>query len=380
MANLFGWNFDIPGITKGDVVKAASTVNPLAGAAVAGGLAIADPTIDLIPGVGLNEASRNKSSSNGGGSGNTTSTGGNQGSSAPSGGSSSAGYSAPARDLAAEGFYQAGIDQTQSLINTLGPREQAAVQALIDSFVQQQQRAQVAYGDNESDYNKSTDRLIRENAQKKETIDRSVRTNTNALQRLLGSRGAGSSSASQLVVPYAVASEGTAQRADASQQYSDNKDTLDTNWDRYKREWQQSQADAEADKTNKQRDIQAQFAQTGIDARQKMQELQANLAAARGGDATAINKAKSLSGEINALQQKIADLATRASSQTVTSKDVGPVDTTTKAITTDSTSTAQRSNDPTYDETQSYYGDVQAAKDPSQLSDEELLKQLLATQ
>lgn len=277
----------------------------------------------------------------------------------------------PARDLAAEGFYQSGIDQTRGLIDSLSAREQTAMEALLDSFKRGRERQDVSYRDNEADYTKTSDRLVRENAQKKSQIDNSVRSNTTALQRLLGSRGAGSSSASQLVVPHAVAQDGTSQRAQATQTYVDNKDTADTNWNRYRREAEQARLDSEADLENGKRDTQAQFAERGIEARQKLQELETNLASARGGDKAAISRASSLTSEINALQQKIAAAAARTQSRVVRADDPAFKSTEVKAMEDNGASLAQNpQQDPNYDATSAYYGDAKA------LSDEELLKQL----
>ncbi|HJP81453.1 MAG TPA: hypothetical protein VJ841_03615 [Candidatus Saccharimonadales bacterium] len=283
----------------------------------------------------------------------------------------SSGYSAPQRDLAAEAFYQSGIDQTNNLIGGLGGRENTALQSLMQSYNNTRAKQDVARADNESDYNKQSDRLIRENAQRKSQIDNNVRGNITALQRLLGARGAGSSSASQLVVPQAAAAQGTAQRADATQTFVDNKDATDTNWNRYKREWDQARLDTDADYENNQKDIRSQFAQEGINARQKLQELLTNLSAAKGGDNNAINSAKSVTNTINDLQNKIAELSQRSQSRVISANDPTYQAAATKAMSNETTSTAQNSTqDPNYDATASYYGDV---KD---LSDEELLKHL----
>lgn len=295
----------------------------------------------------------------------------------PSGGGAGAGAggaAGPVRDLAAEGFYQSGIDQTQNLINTLPGREQTALQALIESFMRGRERQDVSLRDNESDYIKTSDKLVRENANRKSQIDNNVRGNITALQRLLGSRGAGSSSASQLVVPQAAAAEGTSQRAEATQTFVDNKDATDTNWKRYKREWDQAKLDSEADLENNKRDVQGQFAEQGIAARQKLQELQTNLASARGGDRAAINAATALTSQINDLQNKIASLAARTQSRVIRADDPAYKAAETKAMSDATTSTAQNAEqDPNYDATAAYYGDTK------ELSDEELLKQLYGT-
>lgn len=278
--------------------------------------------------------------------------------------------SGPQRDLAAEGFYESGISQTQKLIDTLGAREKNAIGSLTDSFNRGNERRKVSYNDNESDYTKNSDRVVRENARRKSQIDNDVRNNTTAVQRLLASRGAGSSSSRSITAPTAVAAQGTAQRADATQTFDDNKDTLDTNWSRYRREYDQASEDAKADFENQQKDVQSGFAEQGISARQKLQELLTNLASARNGDAGAINRARSVTDEINSLQSKLADYAKRSQARVVASNDPKYAVGETQAMSNEGIDASQRAQDPTYDETQSYYGDVKA------LSDDELLKQL----
>lgn len=128
----------------------------------------------------------------------------------------------PARDPAAEAMYQSGIDQTNNLLGQIGSRRDTALQGLLGSYNTSKQRAQNAFKDYESDYTTSTDRMTRQNAQKKSQIDSTVRNNITALQRLLASRGAGSSSAAQFAVPSAVAQKGTSDRYDAQQTFNDN--------------------------------------------------------------------------------------------------------------------------------------------------------------
>lgn len=298
------------------------------------------------------------------------------GTNVPAGSGAGAAAAGPARDLAAEGFYQSGIDQTNNLIGSLGTREQAAIQALIQSFQQGRERQDVALADNTADFTNTTDRLTRENANKKSQIDTRTGNNITALQRFLASKGAGSSSAATSAVPLAAAQEGTAQRSEASQTFTDNMDTTTTNFNRYKREADQAKLDAEADFENAKKDTSGQFAEQGISARQKLQELQTNLASARGGDAGAIAAARSITSQINELQNKIASLAARSQSRVIKADDPAYKPAETKAFADTTTDIAQKTpgaaGDPNFDSTAAYYADTK------KLSDEDLLKQLYA--
>lgn len=340
--------------------------------------AVASKDIDLIPGVGFNEAERQRekeAAAKKAGSKQTSS--GNLGTPADpaaaaqpdyAGGSGGGGTD---RDVAAEGFYEQGINQTQDLINNLSPREQSALNSILRSYEVTRGRQDVAFGDNQADYTKNVDKTLRNDARKKTQIDTDVRNDMSSFQRLLGSRGAGSSSAARELVPTAVAMKGSSERADASQVTADNKDALDTNFNRYKREWEQTKADADTQYENGRKDISSQFAQQGIDARQKLIELQTNLASARGGDRNAIARAGSISSEIASLQQRISELADRASGRVVQTKDVAMEQAQNKDFNPDANTSTTQAEAGVDDESSVYY-------DPSiqKKSDEDLLKEL----
>jgi hypothetical protein len=292
---------------------------------------------------------------------------------ASGGGGGYGGSAAPQRDLAAESMYQSGIDQTNNLLGQVGTRRDTALGNLLNSYNTSKQRSQNAFNDNQSDYNTNVDRLGRENERKKTAIDTGVRNNMNSLQQLLASRGAGSSSDYQFKVPTVVAQKGTSERADAQQTYNDNLDATNTNWSRYRREWDQARADAEAEYNNKANATRSQFAEQEAGLRQKLQELNVNLANARGGDKNAINSANAQNAVIAQLQAQITQLANQVQGQTVNYNDPKYTAAQAKAYNDPTNAaTAQAQNDPAYDQTQYYYGDVKNEQD-------KLLKSLYGT-
>lgn len=277
------------------------------------------------------------------------------------------------RDAAAERFYEAGISNIDQLIGSLGGREQSALGSLMESYLQSKNRQNVAFGDNESDYTKNIDNITRDDARKKSMIDTNVRNDMSSLRRVLGARGAGNSSAYDEVVPGAVAAKGSSDRSDAAQITAENMDTTNTNWDRYKREFEQNRLDAETDLENNQKDIKTQFAQQGIDARQKKLELETNLASARGGNVGAQGGAASVASQINELQNRINDLAARSAGRTVAAKDTTMATTENKAF-GEGANTATSQFTPNGEDTSST--NVYNADDQKK-SDEDLLKELL---
>ncbi len=370
MPNIFGWNFDlIPGVnvTKSLNDARAAGKSNFGADAVSTALNIASPDYDVIPGLDINKHPSTTSTSRPpvqpGNDELDTSQQIADGGYGGTGGSSAA-------SAVAKSFYDAGISNIDALIASLPSREASALSALMNSYLQTKGRQDVEYGDNQADFNKNIDKVTRDDARKKTQIDTNVRNDTSNLMRLLGSRGAGSSSASKEVVPRQVAQKGASERSDASQVTADNMDELNTNFNRYDREWKQRRADTDTDYQNNQRDISSQFAQQGIDARQKRMELDSNRAAASGGDAGAIARASSSAGEINTLQQKINDLAARAAGRTITNQDLAMQSSQQKAF-NDPTNTSTAQNGGVADDSSAYYDPTIQKK-----TDDDLLKEL----
>lgn len=82
----------------------------------------------------------------------------------------------------------------------------------------------------ERNYNTARTQSQQDNIQAKSNINENVRNQYTGIQRLLGSRGAGNSSAAQILAPYAAGRTGNIQRSQVQQAYGRNMGALDTNW------------------------------------------------------------------------------------------------------------------------------------------------------
>ncbi len=115
------------------------------------------------------------------------------------------------------------------------------------------------------DYNTTRQRTIDENISAKGEIDTSVRNTANGLQRLLGSRGAGASSAAQILAPYAAAVQGSEQRGQVQKAFGQNLQGLDTSWKDYEDDWNTSVADLGTQRDNNKSQLLSGIAQTRAD-------------------------------------------------------------------------------------------------------------------
>lgn len=120
----------------------------------------------------------------------------------------------------------------------------------------------------------------------KNTIGTNAGQSLNGIERLLGSRGAGGSSAALIAAPQAVAQEATSQRAGAGQAYGATQNGLDTSYGTYK---QQNQNDINSIGSQEQQQDNAAVASmnsTKAGLLQQLATLSAQKAAAQGTDPT----------------------------------------------------------------------------------------------
>lgn len=138
----------------------------------------------------------------------------------------------------------------------------------------------VQRGDTMSDFNTSSN-----------DIDNSARNNYQAIMSMLGRAGAGSSSASQVLTPYAVSNDASKTRGKVSETYGRNLRDLTNAEDETKQSYENNKRDLEDTKRNSEYGL-----RQGIDSQRaslygKQAEAQGNLAQAKGGDFNAAKNA-----------------------------------------------------------------------------------------
>lgn len=173
-------------------------------------------------------------------------------------GQNNAGSSTTADDLA--GFDQA-IANTNSAMGRLGNQFSSGNSAIDSSY--QNALNQLLLGKNQSQqaYGASKQQASTDYVGAKNTIGANAGASLFGLQRLLGSRGAGGSSAATQVAPQAVARQATLQRNDVGNAFGANNQALDTNWNNYATGYNNSVADV-----GDQRDRQRQGLQGNVDS------------------------------------------------------------------------------------------------------------------
>jgi hypothetical protein len=158
----------------------------------------------------------------------------------------------------------------------------------------------------ETDYNTNKTQSTRDNITANSNIDFSTGRQANALQRLLGSRGAGSSSAARIAAPYAAGLQGSQQRSQVKDAYSQNMGALDTSFNRYNEDWNTSKMGLDNQFADNQNQVKSGIAEKRSGLLQTLANLQAQRASALGGNPAAsaqpyIDQITALSPQIDAL-------------------------------------------------------------------------------
>lgn len=185
------------------------------------------------------------------------------------------GSGATAQDKADEqAYWQDQMDSADQQIGRLNTQLTVGDQNIDKSYQSAYDRL---VGDKEvttRDYNTKRGQTVEDNVTAKGNINASVRNRNTGLQRLLGSKGAGNSSAAQILAPYAAAKEGSAQRNQVNTAYGRNIGGLDTAYGDYEKDWLDSSNDL-----GTQRETQKQTLRSGVNTSEaKLQEEKANAA------------------------------------------------------------------------------------------------------
>lgn len=172
---------------------------------------------------------------------------GGQNGSTSTGGTSGADAAAEAQAKADEQAYWADqIGNVDSQLGRLGKQEQVGRKNIGSSYGSAFNRLLGDKNITERDYTTKKTQTTQDNITAKTGIDSSVRNKNTSLQRMLGARGAGNSSAAQILAPYAAAIEGSKQRTSVNTAFGRNIQGLDTAWGDYERDWNTSSEDLKA--------------------------------------------------------------------------------------------------------------------------------------
>lgn len=224
-------------------------------------------------------------------------------------GSAGGGTSYSSADLQNIALYQQAIDQANAGMGRLDNQQNIGLGNVNTDYQNNLQRLLNAKNKTQSQYEGNKIESTKENLGARSDIDFATGQRANSLQRLLGSRGAGSSSASRTAAPYAAALEGTQQLRQVGDAFSKNMGALDTSWDNYQGEWSQSKDDLEAQKVNQERAVQSDVAGKRATLLSQIAQLQAQKAQAAGGNGAAA--AQPYLEQVNGLYGQIDNLGSQ---------------------------------------------------------------------
>ncbi len=125
----------------------------------------------------------------------------------------------------------------------------------------------------ERDYGIQTDRAKSGRQDTVSRINQGISNQFSGVKRLLGSRGAGSSSAAQIAAPYAVGALGNEQRQGVQRTYGMNMQDIDTKRGDYLQDWEVKRGETETWKNNQTKALEAKRAEQRVKIAQQRAAL-----------------------------------------------------------------------------------------------------------
>ena len=203
-------------------------------------------------------------------------------------------------------LYDQAIGQANAGIGRLDQQQQIGLQNVQGDYQNNLDRLLNAKNNTQKQYGESVVNTKQDNLTARSNVDFETGQRANALQRLLGSKGAGSSSAARVAAPYAAALEGTQQLNQVGDAFKDNMGALDTSWGNYQTGWNQSKEDLDAQKVNQERAVQSDVATKRADLLSNLSTLAAQRAQAAGGNPA--SAAQPYLDQVNGLYSQINNL------------------------------------------------------------------------
>lgn len=215
----------------------------------------------------------------------TTTPSGNSGY-ALSGVTTTPAYTVGVNDPATIAAYNQSINNYQSALGNLPTQLQGSDAQIQDSYNTALQSLLGNANQAKSTYNSGTTQNQQQYVTNKNTIGTNAGQSLSGIERLLGSRGAGGSSAALFNAPQAIAEQATSQRAGAGQNYGANQQGLDTTYNTFLTGNQNDQNSIAKQRDTNLNSAQAQIQQTQAGLLQQLATLSAQKAAATGGNPT----------------------------------------------------------------------------------------------
>lgn len=214
------------------------------------------------------------------------------------------GGSVPNYNTELVGEYDQAINQTQRSMGRLGNQLRSGYSDIESSYNNALNQLLLGKNRAESTYGENKQQTAQNFVGAKNTIGSNAGNSLRGLQRLLGSRGAGGSSAARFVAPDAVAREATIQRQGVTNTFGQNNKALDTNWNNYLTDYENQRTSA-SDQRNRQRgDLVNSVRAEKANLLQILADLRGQRAKAMGGDS--VGAAKPYLEQANSILDRIS--------------------------------------------------------------------------
>jgi len=222
------------------------------------------------------------------------------------GGSSSGGNAG--YDPAALASFDTSINSANNSLGLLDRQQDIGQENINNGFNSSLNRLLGGKATADRNYNTTKTQSTQDNITARNNIKTSVGRNANAVQRLLGQRGAGNSSAAQIVAPYGAALQGTQQLKGVTDAFGRNMQSLDTNYQDFNRDWSNSREDLDRQKFTQEQSLRSSVAERRANLLNSLGQLQSQRVAAQGGNsAAALAAAQPSIDQANRLQGDIVD-------------------------------------------------------------------------
>lgn len=228
--------------------------------------------------------------------------------------SSGGGTATTTADPAAVAMYDQAIGQNNAAQGQLNTQLDIGNENINNSFQTSLNKLLEGKAVATRDYEGNKLESTQDNVKSRSNIDFRTGQRANSLQRLLGAKGSGSSTAARVAAPYAAALEGTQARNQVGDAFSKNMQTLDTNYGDYNRNWDQERQGLDGQLYTQRNAITSDVAGKRQNLLSQLAQLHSQRTLAAGGDPSAsvaaaqpfLNQVNALGGEITQLGRQYA--------------------------------------------------------------------------
>lgn len=222
-----------------------------------------------------------------------------------SGGSGSGGTSEPAYNPIDMLLIDAQIKAAQGGLGRIGDQRTTGLGNISKSFNDANTKRQNQFNAAQGKYDLTKTRNEQDYSNIRSGVRRDAGQQYTALQRLLGSAGAGRSSAAQILTPFAVGRQAAQRFGQTEDQFGRNMQDLDTSWQSTVAADAQAKRDLEDERANRESELRAGLLQSQLGFEDTLNNLRLQKTRLQGGG---IDDVRSI---INPYQSKIADLLSK---------------------------------------------------------------------